>query len=80
MEIHKFMVHLVKVVLASIPVFVIGKQIMNVTSSVLLSSILIVIITALIYVAMLAILKDDFFIQLMCDAKRMLENIKKKGD
>ena len=45
-----------------------------------MSSILIVIITALIYVAMLAILKDDFFIQLMCDAKRMLENIKKKGD
>lgn len=80
MEIRKFTIHLVKVVLASVPVFAAGKLVMTVTSSVLLSSVLTVILTVIIYVAILIVLKDEFLNQVVCDVKRTLENKEKKGD
>ena len=80
MEIRKFTIHLVKVVLASVPVFAVGKLVMTVTSSVLLSSVLTVILTVIIYVAILIVLKDEFLNQVVCDVKRTLENKEKKGD
>ena len=80
MEIRKFTIHLIKVVLASVPVFAVGKLVMTVTSSVLLSSVLTVILTVIIYVAILIVLKDEFLNQVVCDVKRTLENKEKKGD
>lgn len=71
MDSHKFVIHLGKVLLASLPVFVVGKLVMAGTSSVLLSSILIVMFTMVIYAAILGILKDEFLLQIVADVKEM---------
>lgn len=62
MEVQKFIVHLIKVIVASMPVLGIGKLIMTMTSSVILSSIGTVMLTVIVYIMILIILKDDFLI------------------
>lgn len=74
MDFHKFVIHLGKVLLASVPVFAAGKLVMAGTSSVLLSSILTVILTMVLYVAILGILKDEFLLQIVADVKKMLQS------